>query len=878
MNRSACIAVSDVFTGGSTAAYSFTSLHSGANEADMPFRWFETIALEMTSNGQFKSIQDRISASLVSATRTVGQIAAEDLAFHRSSDPAVARKLDEQNSRLLSLARRLTRSAAAGSDVAAPELRDNESVEDNWKGIVDVVDNLLEKADACLDEYTGVIKRLSPSRRSAPAPVTVRKTFASKQKTQDIPKPQLLFNKVPDNQDSTVFKPLLRTKPHAIIPLQESISPIRLEDGFEEYDTRFYLSLKDCGQVMRDLIDTHFRYKHPYEIEILQSSYPPSVYVKSDPLPYSPLESTTATFVDTVEGVEAMLAELRNAKEIAIDLEHHDTHSYVGLVSLMQISTREKDWVVDTLKPWREELQVLNEVFADPSILKVLHGAFMDIIWLQRDLGLYVVGLFDTYHASVSLNYPRHSLAWLLAKFANFDAQKQYQMADWRLRPLPEQMFNYARSDTHFLLNVYDHMRNELIDSSETLYESRNLIETVLEESKKVALRKYEREFYDTKRGMGATGWLTMLNRTPALFTREQFSVFRAVHSWRDEIARRYDESLNFIMPKNVIYNIARGMPVELPALLACSHPISRPMHEHTTELLAVIRDAKAHGHLGPDMKEFMRAQAASFESIQEKEPSTKPQPSPKPRVSQIVPSFSVGQTVTAIRSQSSMFWGPTVNGETEYVAPEQPAQQKAEIRLALPLPPLTADVFAMPNTGNQVGVTAPSGDPGSRAEHKFVKERPVPQNNVFVIKELGGLRKRKATELKDTLEPSPQTTPLDGQEAADHDDDEMEISPTNAVEQADLHAARKAQKKAERAQRKQEKAQARQNGNGNADEAEEPFDYANAPSVLHAKPNKTDRGDARSSFDPYSKSLNAPKGMRKSKREIAGKSFTFKS
>ena len=65
-----------------------------------------------------------------------------------------------------------------------------------------------------------------------------------------------------------------------------------------------------------------------------------------------------------------MLVELKQASVIAIDLEHHDRHSYIGLVSLMQISTRDKDWVIDTLKPWREDLQVLNEVFTDPSILK----------------------------------------------------------------------------------------------------------------------------------------------------------------------------------------------------------------------------------------------------------------------------------------------------------------------------------------------------------------------------------------------------------------------------------------------------------------------------------------------------------------------------
>ncbi len=58
----------------------------------------------------------------------------------------------------------------------------------------------------------------------------------------------------------------------------------------------------------------------------------------------------------------------------------------------------------------------------------------MDMIWLQRDLGLYVVGLFDTFHASKSLGYLKKSLAYLLKRFANFDAAKQYQMADWRIR------------------------------------------------------------------------------------------------------------------------------------------------------------------------------------------------------------------------------------------------------------------------------------------------------------------------------------------------------------------------------------------------------------------------------------------------------------
>ena len=113
------------------------------------------------------------------------------------------------------------------------------------------------------------------------------------------------------------------------------------------------------------------RYNHPYETEIQRMEYPDRVYQRAEPITYSPISEAKATWVDTYEGVLDMLAELKEAREIAIDLEHHDYRTYIGLTCLMQISTRNKDWVVDTLKPWRHRLQVLNDVFVDPSIVKV---------------------------------------------------------------------------------------------------------------------------------------------------------------------------------------------------------------------------------------------------------------------------------------------------------------------------------------------------------------------------------------------------------------------------------------------------------------------------------------------------------------------------
>jgi hypothetical protein len=49
--------------------------------------------------------------------------------------------------------------AAAGTELVNPKLGDAEAVDARWRGVVDVVDSLLERADMCLDEFHGVIRR-----------------------------------------------------------------------------------------------------------------------------------------------------------------------------------------------------------------------------------------------------------------------------------------------------------------------------------------------------------------------------------------------------------------------------------------------------------------------------------------------------------------------------------------------------------------------------------------------------------------------------------------------------------------------------------------------------------------------------------------------
>jgi exosome complex exonuclease RRP6 len=179
---------------------------------------------------------------------------------------------------------------------------------------------------------------------------------------------------------------------------------------------------------------------------------------------------------------------------------------------------------------------------------------------LQQDFNLYVVNLFDTYHASRVLDFPRHGLGTLLESYCDFTPDKRYQLADWRVRPLPAEMLHYARADTHFLLFVYDNLRNALLDRAQSPSSSRAasphgvplkpdlLVREVLARSAETALRVYEREQYDSA-GAGPGGWDTLarkwnkgmlLAEGPGGMRKE---VYIAVHAWRDHVARAEDES-----------------------------------------------------------------------------------------------------------------------------------------------------------------------------------------------------------------------------------------------------------------------------------------------------------------------------------------------
>ncbi|CAI5706755.1 unnamed protein product [Peronospora farinosa] len=327
---------------------------------------------------------------------------------------------------------------------------------------------------------------------------------------------------------------------------------------------------------------------HPYFHEIKGLKYAPwQLEVSETPYEKVELEEATYMWVDSEEKLVQMMKSLTAAetRAIAVDLEHHSYRSYMGLTCLMQISTAREDFLVDTLA-LRGKLEMLNQVFCDPEKVKVLHGSDMDILWLQRDLGLYVVNLFDTGRAARLLQYPRFSLAYMLKRHCNVDADKQYQLADWRTRPLDKNMVKYAREDTRYLLFIYDRLKKELLQAGAKSCES--LLFQTLQNSNQLCLQVYEKPQV-TEEDALAVGEKLKGTVNIRVLSDLQKRVIIALYVWRDRVARQEDESVAYVMPNHVLMKLTKHLPVRSDELFRACHPVPPLIRKHALQITKLI-------------------------------------------------------------------------------------------------------------------------------------------------------------------------------------------------------------------------------------------------------------------------------------------------
>ncbi|KAH9532879.1 hypothetical protein CY35_18G022400 [Sphagnum magellanicum] len=433
--------------------------------------------------------------------------------------------------------------------------------DETYDWLVGVQDDLVEGIDTALDQFE-LEKRAQKKGKSKSEPEkTMQVQTVMQQQSSDgftevvklskprkqvnegrsipfhirsIPRPQDKFDIAPDNSN-TPFK-----------------HPCSLNNSEKKNGGASTVDLHARKLGVRNSLDDY----HPLKEELIKMEYVEGALEAGVPQEPRPLAETPLTVVSALSALTDMAAKLRAAGEIAVDLEHHHYRSFQGFICVMQVSTRLEDFIVDTLELRTHIGPCLADIFASSSIKK----------------------------AARVLQLEGFGLAFLLQHFLDIHPDKRYQLADWRIRPLPSEMIKYAREDTHYLLYLHDLLKVQLASASP---DKNDAILQVYKRSRDICLQLYQKEIFTE------TSYLNLYGLEDKGLQPNQMAVLAGLYAWRDRVARKEDESTGYVLPNQLLFRLAEETPdtsKKLHTLIRGSHSL---VGDNIASVLEVIRHSK---------------------------------------------------------------------------------------------------------------------------------------------------------------------------------------------------------------------------------------------------------------------------------------------
>ena len=278
-------------------------------------------------------------------------------------------------------------------------------------------------------------------------------------------------------------------------------------------------------------------------------------------------------FINTQSGFETAAAHLSSEKSIAVDTEANSLFAYQEQVCLIQISTKQADYIIDTLA--LKDFSPLGEIFQNPSIEKIFHASEYDILIMHEEFGFEFRNLFDTMLAAQILGKEKLGLDALLEKYVGIKVNKKYQRANWGKRPLQDEMLKYAQIDTHYLFQIRDILASEL--------KSRKLTPMAEEDFRRACLaHEHVRE------EKLATFWRI---RGAKKLSPQKAAVLLKLCDYRDEAARKINQPVFKVLSAQSLLRLAELCPTSTSQLMKSDWGGNKSIHRHAEGLVQVIND-----------------------------------------------------------------------------------------------------------------------------------------------------------------------------------------------------------------------------------------------------------------------------------------------
>jgi len=257
------------------------------------------------------------------------------------------------------------------------------------------------------------------------------------------------------------------------------------------------------------------------------------------------------SFYNTLHEAGDYLLALGGCEVVALDTEFIRTRTFYPIPALYQLNGAGRIALLDATDPgdWSDFTKLLSS----ESQIKVMHACSEDLEVFSRHFGLSPNRLFDTQvaHAFISEEFSI-SYARLVHAMFGVELDKQETRSNWLMRPLTNRQLNYAADDVHYLLEIYEIMRNKLVQLNRLDW---------FEEEMRTILRP---------RGVTPENYFRSVKRSGSLSSAE-LSILQEMCMWREKQARSEDVPRSQIVKDEFLVLIAalpRPDPGELRKIL----------------------------------------------------------------------------------------------------------------------------------------------------------------------------------------------------------------------------------------------------------------------------------------------------------------------
>jgi DNA polymerase I-like protein with 3'-5' exonuclease and polymerase domains len=185
--------------------------------------------------------------------------------------------------------------------------------------------------------------------------------------------------------------------------------------------------------------------------------------------------ATNYRLVKSAEELRNAISSLTREPAIGLDTETTDLDPYTSRLRLIQLAGSNCVYIVDfdafqseNLKQ-SEALEPLRQLLLSPRPIKIAHNAKFDAKFIKYNLGVDVVGLFDTLLASQLVGAgdieERHGLETVASRYLNESVDKSERLSNWEFE-LSEAQLQYAARDAAVLLPLREKLIERLKSDS----------------------------------------------------------------------------------------------------------------------------------------------------------------------------------------------------------------------------------------------------------------------------------------------------------------------------------------------------------------------------------------------------------------------------